>query len=175
MRICGPTKLLSGWLNQACKLSLYCLMLLYHSGMSEHLDCSLETAGAQNALGIWRINSGSVGFFGSTAGQLGLADPLFYRCLFVDVLRIDLADLLHARCILRIHCGQLDLAETLFYRCLFAYLLRIDGGPVERSGWFTVGPLDFEDLQRNTWGASLPLTHIGHAWHCLKFEIWRSK
>ena len=46
--------------------------------------------------------------------------------------------------------GQLDVAEPLFHRCLFADLLRIDGGPVDRSGRFTVGPLDFEDLQRNT-------------------------
>ena len=44
---------------------------------------------------------------------------------------------------------------------------------VDRSGWFTVDPLDFEDLQRNTWGASLSLTHIRHAWH--SFVDWTLK
>ena len=116
-------------------------------------------AGIQYALGIWRIYSVPVGFCGSTAGQLDLADPLFYRCLFADLLRIDCGP--GRRSIWRIYCmpvvfwgstaGQLDLAEPLFYRRLFADLLRIDGGPVDRSGWFTVGPLDFEDLLRAYW------------------------
>ena len=110
------------------------------------------------ALGIWRIYSRPVEFCGSIAGQLDLADPLFYRCLFADLLRIDCGP--GRRSIWRINCmpvvfcgftaGQLDLAEPLFHRWLFADLLRIDGGPVDRSGWCTVGPLDFEVPQRNT-------------------------
>ena len=80
--------------------------------MPEHLDCILETAGIQYALGIWRIYSVPVGFCGSTAGQLDLADPLFYRYLFADLLRIDLADLLHAPCILRIHCRPVRSCRT---------------------------------------------------------------
>ena len=117
-------------------------MLLCHSGMPEPLDYILETAGTQYALGIWRIYSRPVGFWGLTAGQLDLADPLFYRCLFADLLRIDCGP--GRRSIWRIYCkpvvfcgstaGQLDLAEPLFHRCLFADLLRIDGGPVDRSG-----------------------------------------
>ena len=134
-------------------------MLLCHSGMPENLDCILETAGTQYALGIWRIYSRPVGFCGSTAGQLDLVDPLFYRCLFADLLRIDCGP--GRRSIWRIYCmpvvfcgstaGQLDLAEPLFHRCLFADLLRIDGRPVDRSGWCTAGPLDFEVPQRNTY------------------------
>ena len=116
--------------------------LLCHSEMPEHLDCILETAGTQYALGIWRIYSRPVGFCGSTAGQLDLAEPLFYQCLFTDLLRIDCGS--GRRSIWRIYCmpvvfceptaGQLFLAEPRFQRCLFADLLQIDGGSVNRSG-----------------------------------------
>ena len=40
-------------------------------------------------VGIWRIYRGPVGFCRSPAGPFDLADPLFYRCLFTDLLRID--------------------------------------------------------------------------------------
>ena len=38
-------------------------------------------------------------FCGFTAGQLDLAEPLFYRCLFADLLQIDGGP------IRLIHCG----------------------------------------------------------------------
>ena len=158
-------------------------MLLCHSGMPEHLDCILETAGTQYALGIWRIYSGPVGFCGSTAGQLDLADPRFYRCLFADLLRIDCGP--GRRSIWRIYCmpvvfcgstaGQLDLAEPLFHRCLFADLLRIDGGPVDRSGWCTVGPLDLEVPQRNIykqWARKGQRARSRSALLCIILLVW---
>ena len=38
---------------------------------------------------IWRIYCMPVVFCGFTVGQLDLAEPLFYRCLFADLLQID--------------------------------------------------------------------------------------
>ena len=120
---------LVGWIWPAnCRCSFLCCC--NHSGMPEHLDCILETAGTQQALGIWRIYSGPVGFCGSTAGQLDLADPLFYMCLFADLLRIHCGpgrrSIWADYCMPVVFCGstagQLDLAEPL---CFTGVCLRI--------------------------------------------------
>ena len=111
----------------------------------------------QYAVGIWRIYSGPVGFCISSAGPLDLANPLFYRCLWIYCGStanpwIDLADLPRVRWILQIYCGpdrlrgstvgQLDqVADPLFYMCL-----RINCGPVGplfyMCLWIYCGPFD---------------------------------
>ena len=108
-----------------------------HSGNGRYTVRLGHMADLQRARWILRIDCGPVGSCGSP----------FYRCLLADLLQIDCG--LGRRSIWRIYCmpvvfcgstgGQLDLAEPLFHKRLFVDLLRIDGGPVDRSGWFTVG------------------------------------
>ena len=95
--------------------------------------CCCITAGC---LSIWtaywkrQVHSTPWAYGGSTAGPLDLADPLFYMCLFADLLRIHCGP--GRRSIWRIYCmpvvfcgstaGQLDLAEPL---CFTGVCLRI--------------------------------------------------
>ena len=159
MRIWGPTKA-ALWLVES-GLQVVAVVSDVAVSQRDAWASGLHTGNGRYTvrLGhIWRIYSRPVEFCGSTAGQLDVADPLFYRCLFADLLMIDCGP--GRRSIWRIYCipvvfcgstaGQLDLAEPLFRRWLFADLLRIDGGPVYRSGWCTVGPLDFEVPRKET-------------------------
>ena len=100
-------------------------MLLYHSRMSEHLDCMLETAGTQYALGIWRIYSGTIDF----ADRLRASWILRIHCFTGDRLR--------ASWILRIHCFT--------GVCSRIYCGSTVGPAVDKSGGFIACPLYFAD------------------------------
>ena len=134
VRICGPTKA-ALWLVESGPQIAVSQQDAWASGLHTGNDRYIHYA-----LGIWQIYRAPVGFPGSPAGPLNLADPLFHRCSFADLVRIDggpvdrsgestadpldFADLLRASSISRIHCGPVGSCGSTVLHVFADLLLR---------------------------------------------------